>query len=67
MSINDFEKFYGNISKNIQIQQKLENEIFQLLDSHKIDLYPDFFTVKTQDGFYQRDFNLIIKIDEDKL
>lgn len=67
LSMNDFQKFYGNFSGNIKIQQELENEIFHLLDSDQIDLFPEFFTVKNQSGIYQRDFYLIIKVKDDIL
>ncbi|WP_180008073.1 hypothetical protein [Acinetobacter sp. YH16057] len=50
-----------DLKKIIPIQAYIES----MLETHKIELYPDFFSTYNHDNEKIRDFRLIIKINED--
>lgn len=74
-SLKEIEKSYEPLVKkglrksNVSLaelvdQQTCLNEVIKMLESHEIDLTPDFFVVTAKDGSQENRFNLVLKLAE---
>jgi len=67
LSESDIFKLYhtDEVVGHLKNYSIVEQQILYLIDSHIIDLEPEFFSVKNYDGDLVRDFNLILRIKDE--